>query len=365
MSTFNIKDMVKETKRQILLGLLSLKDNVGNSNQRTYVSELTEEECKDAILVLNNEHVQLSLLTEAKLTGAVTTINHLYRLFTTFEPNAGDDEDEKDNNTRVNSLESQLMPKLQFFSGKMEDGYSFLESFKAASNGIPEERKIAAFKVLCGPAKMEQFVSQNFTNWVECEKSFQNNHCVIKQTIEAMDDLRNIKQLESEPIRVYIDKFEANKKFIGQNMSTEAFIEMFLAHSRIGVRLQASRLRDQGLTWEEFLNKVQDIDRMELRPEKEVKKRVAYILEENDEVPVSKKVKESALISEESDIGKEVKELKGLVQQLLRERKEIPVRLSNEEYMKNKCCYKCGEFGHFARNCKSTVKNESGKGFQR
>jgi hypothetical protein len=360
-----MKEMVKETKRQIVLGLLQIKESVGNTNQQIYVSELTEEERKDAILVLNNEHIQLSVLTEAKLTGAVTTVNHLYRLFTTFEPNAGDDVDEKEDNTRVNSLESQLMPKLQFFSGKMEDGYSFLESFKAASNGIPEERKISAFKVLCGPAKMERFVSQNFSTWIECEKSFQNNHCVIKQTIEAMDDLRNIKQLESEPIRVYIDKFEANKKFIGDNMSTEAFIEMFLAHSRIGVRLQASRLRDQGLTWEGFLNKVQEIDRVELRPEKEIKKRVAYSLEEDEEVPEPKKIKESALVSQESDIGKEVKELKGLVQQLLRERKDSPGRLSSEEYMKNKKCFKCGEFGHFARSCKNNVKDESGKGLQK
>ena len=42
------------------------------------------------------------------------------------------------------------MPKLQYFSRKIEDGYMFLETFMAQTQGINKTTKIKAFKALFG-----------------------------------------------------------------------------------------------------------------------------------------------------------------------------------------------------------------------
>ena len=61
------------------------------------------------------------------------------------------------------------------FSGKISEGYRFIENFKLRTDNIDETTRVASFKALCGSEVISWLTSQDFASWEDLEKSFKAN----------------------------------------------------------------------------------------------------------------------------------------------------------------------------------------------
>ena len=101
-----------------------------------------------------------------------------------------------------------LIPKMSYFSGKVEEGHAFLENFKNQTQGLGEEIKVSAFKILCGPVVATWLQAQNGQSWRRLEQNFKAAWCTVMQSEQALVQVGDIRQSEQENVHLYINRFE-------------------------------------------------------------------------------------------------------------------------------------------------------------
>ena len=77
-----------------------------------------------------------------------------------------------------------IFPKVQQFSGKLKDGYSFLQSFKSIMNNSPN--KLNTFGALLNGEVSSWFHAGNFRDWEEVEEQIIKPWSVILTSAEAL-----------------------------------------------------------------------------------------------------------------------------------------------------------------------------------
>ena len=83
-------------------------------------------------------------------------------------------------------VEASLLPKPKMFSGKISEGYRFIENFKLRTDNMDETTRVASFKALCGSEVISWLTSQDFASWEDLEKSFKSNWCEKLEPEEAL-----------------------------------------------------------------------------------------------------------------------------------------------------------------------------------
>ena len=77
------------------------------------------------------------------------------------------------NNPSRKVVNSGIVPRMARFHGPVEKGYGFLQSFKAVSDELSNERKIQVFSGLLVREVLEWFLGSRFSSWLELETDFQ------------------------------------------------------------------------------------------------------------------------------------------------------------------------------------------------
>ena len=102
---------------------------------------------------------------------AVANCCSLLDYLPTLEPNAGA------NSARIghgsaNKVASSLLPKFKNFSGKVKDGFKFIEEFKMKSVGMTEPKRMATFVARDGIATVLWFERESFSSWAKLIEAF-------------------------------------------------------------------------------------------------------------------------------------------------------------------------------------------------
>ena len=94
---------------------------------------------------------------------------------------------------------------------------------------------------------------------MELEDAFKKTWCTKLNPSDAIARACQTHQKEDGYIREYIVKFEELKRFFGE-MSVPTLIDMFMRNTCCAVHDRYKELKQQDLTWEQFLTEVTVID---------------------------------------------------------------------------------------------------------
>ena len=101
-----------------------------------------------------------------------------------------------------------MIPKMAPFNGKVDEGFTFLETFKIQATGLTELQRIKTFGALCGPQAGHWFQNGNFLSWESLEDSFKMTWCKQMPPNQAIVKVSKVHQKEHEYIHGYIVRFK-------------------------------------------------------------------------------------------------------------------------------------------------------------
>ena len=127
------------------------------------------------------------------------------------------------------------------------------------SMGMTEPKQMTTFIALGGIAIALWFERESFSSWMELEDAFKKTQCTKLNPSDAIARACQTHQKEDGYIREYIVKFEELKRFFGE-MSVPTLINMFMRNTCCAVHDRYKELKQQDLTWEQFLTEVTVID---------------------------------------------------------------------------------------------------------
>ncbi len=137
---------------------------------------------------------------------------------------------------------SSLLPKFKNFSGKVKDGFKFIEEFKMKSVGMTEPKRMATFVALGGIATASWFKRESFSSWAELEEAFKKTWCMKLNPSNTIAWGCQTHQKEDGYIREYIVKFKELKRFF-REMSVPTLIDMFMRNTRCAVHDRYKELK--------------------------------------------------------------------------------------------------------------------------
>ena len=155
----------------------------------------------------------------------------------------------------ADGVASNLLLKFENFSGQVKDGFRFIEELKMKYVWMTEPKQMATFIALGGIATALWFRSKSFSLWMELEDAFKKTWCTKLNPSDAIARACQTHQKEDGYIREYNVKFEELKRFIGE-MSVPTLIDMFMRNTCCAVHDRYKELKQQDLTWEQFLTEV-------------------------------------------------------------------------------------------------------------
>ena len=123
------------------------------------------------------------------------------------------------------------------------------------SVGMTEPKQMATFIALGGIATALWFERESFSSWMELEDAFKKTWCTKLNPSDAIARACQTHQKEDGYIREYIVKFGELKRFFGE-MSVPTLIDMFMRNTCCAVHDRYKELKQQDLTWEQFLTEV-------------------------------------------------------------------------------------------------------------
>ena len=95
------------------------------------------------------------------------SIAEMMRILCNIEPNAGDHSEGQSGHQGV---DWSIVLKLNCFTGKLSEGYAFMQSFKSIMNNLPN--KINTFGALLEGKVLTWFGQNNFQDFVRLEEEF-------------------------------------------------------------------------------------------------------------------------------------------------------------------------------------------------
>ena len=99
-----------------------------------------------------------------------------------------------------------IVPKLKHFTGKLADGYLFLQSFKSIINNSPN--KVNTFGALLEGEVSTWFGQGKFKEFEKLEDEFIKTWCTSMNGAEAIAHASKLKQNQDEHVWEYINCFE-------------------------------------------------------------------------------------------------------------------------------------------------------------
>ena len=320
-----------------LKNILNRQDDLGTPEVRMAVAALAEEQKSDALLFLNDNIEALAALLSGQGSLAVELVKGLLDGMPTFEPNAGAVSNTRNTSNPAMEVASSMLPKFEKFSGLVKDGFKFIEEFKMKSVGMGEAKKMATFRALGGIATASWYELKNFETWEDLEESFKKTWCIKLNPSDAIAWACQTFQREEGYIQEYIVEFEELKRFFGY-MSVSTLIDMFMRNTRRAVHNRYNKLKRRELTWEQFLTEVTVIDDEESRwdTSQHKNKYEGKRCPAPDNHKMASKKQNRRLLAHAEDFKKDLK-------------------ISREEHQRRVSeglCLRCGEKGHYARDCK-------------
>ena len=93
-----------------------------------------------------------------------------------------------------------MLPKPKMYSGKISEGYRFIDNFKLRTNNMYKTTQVASFKALCRSEVISWLLGQDFASWDKLKKSFKSNWYKKLKTEEALGKTYKVKQVELDHI---------------------------------------------------------------------------------------------------------------------------------------------------------------------
>ena len=146
-----------------LCNILSRRIDLGTPELRAAVASMSEEQKDDVLVFLECNTEELAGLPNGRGIQAIANCRALLDYLPTLEPNAGA------NSARIghgsaDEVASSLLPKFENFSGKVKDGFKFIEEFKMKSVGMTEPKCMATFVAFGGIATVLWFEIEIFSS---------------------------------------------------------------------------------------------------------------------------------------------------------------------------------------------------------
>ena len=304
-----------------------------------------EEDFRElCVRVLGGEMADMGDIAFSTLTAVLKVVEGLkQRVYNILEPNAGDLNFVAKENHLGSPMETagnkgkallySLLPKLNMFSGKIEDGSNFIEMFNIQTDKLTEEEKKAAFGVLCGAVVMPWLKSIGDVPWEELESAFKLTWCKQIQPLQALEELLALNQRDQDYIQTHIAQFEELKGFLRGIVSEEGLKMIFMRSTCHGIRKHSHELEKKNLSWTQLMRVVQELDAKETRPAKKTfpKRNFAMVANEKNEM----------------------QELKKMVASLVENNKETS---TNGQFQYK--CFNCNKMGHKAYDCRAKMPYE-------
>lgn len=317
------------------------------------VANLTPDD-KQACIFLNQARInELMAMPAANIVKArVAMIDMLNLLRRNIEPNAGVNQARGD-------VDWGIVPKLTRFSGKLEEGFNFLQNFKSIMNNSPN--KVNMFGALLEGESSLWFQQGNFEDFAVVEAEFLKTWCLSLTSAKAIARAGKIHQKEDEHIRIYINKFKELHRFF-TNLDNSLCSEIFLSGIRKSLHHYRVNLLKQNLAWPQLLTEITTIDNAEPRDISKIQKKPVLAASSS-----SQQSSEVLVTSQEVNVSEEISNLKRKISELEDEKKK--------EKKGGIWCYNCNKRGHVSKDCCSkkaknkdnenkSSEEKSGKGKQ-
>ena len=142
-------------KVSLVLEGLKFKGDISKSTRVTpdfirLKGKMTPAAIETVVSYLEQDTEKLRDVSITGLADAVRWVDRLLGAFTILEPNMGHHVGQTGRTANIVNHHLNFLPKIQSFSGKPEDGWNYIESFKLQSNNLDKQSIIAAFGVAIG-----------------------------------------------------------------------------------------------------------------------------------------------------------------------------------------------------------------------
>ena len=152
------------------------------------------------------------------------------------------------------TVDLKLVPKLQMFSGQLQDGAAFLKGFKARTVGLNDESCIANFRALLTGEAGEWFDNKRFSSWEDLEKLFYTHWCITYSPWDAMCLAQKLEQGNDESLMAFTLKFKKYRKFFKKLVDNSIVIDLFISCCRPAIKGHAFNLKMKKLSWDSFVS---------------------------------------------------------------------------------------------------------------
>ena len=147
---------------------------------------------------------------------------------------------------------------MEDFSGRMEDGETFLRRFEAKCVSGTDQEKIKWFRSLVAPRCPDLFrgVDRIWNRWAQYRSAFAARYTVASRPRDLLRAAEKMTQGEDEPTAAYILRIEESLKTLDLEQNYDMAVDALFEGMRPAIWLGATDIRKRKYPWSKLVSKL-------------------------------------------------------------------------------------------------------------